>query len=67
MCTDGSTRWVHPGARGSFSFGGVRRHNPHSLTDMHALKLGIGIAWVVFWVFWLSAALWAKKGLVAGV
>ena len=29
---------------------------------MHALKLGIGIAWVVFWVFWLSAALWAKKG-----
>jgi hypothetical protein len=32
------------------------------LTDIYALKLGIGIAWVVFWAYWLSAALWAKKG-----
>ena len=29
---------------------------------MHALKLGIGLAWVAFWVYWLGAALWAKKG-----
>jgi protein-S-isoprenylcysteine O-methyltransferase Ste14 len=29
---------------------------------MHALQTGIGIAWIVFWVYWLAAAFGAKKG-----
>jgi protein-S-isoprenylcysteine O-methyltransferase Ste14 len=29
---------------------------------MHALQIGVAIAWLVFWVFWLVAAFGAKKG-----
>jgi protein-S-isoprenylcysteine O-methyltransferase Ste14 len=29
---------------------------------MHALQIAIAIAWLVFWVYWLAAALGAKKG-----
>jgi protein-S-isoprenylcysteine O-methyltransferase Ste14 len=32
---------------------------------MNALKVAIGIAWIVFWVYWLVAAFGAKRG-VAG-
>jgi protein-S-isoprenylcysteine O-methyltransferase Ste14 len=28
---------------------------------MHALQIAIAIAWLVFWVYWLAAALGAKK------
>jgi protein-S-isoprenylcysteine O-methyltransferase Ste14 len=28
---------------------------------MHALQIAIGIAWVVFWVYWLGAAFGAKE------
>jgi protein-S-isoprenylcysteine O-methyltransferase Ste14 len=29
---------------------------------MHALKIAIDIAWVVFWVYWLASALGVKEG-----
>lgn len=31
---------------------------------MHTLKAGIGIAWIIFWAYWLVAAFGAKKGTV---
>ncbi len=30
---------------------------------MHALQTGIAIAWLVFWIYWLAAAVGAKKGM----
>jgi protein-S-isoprenylcysteine O-methyltransferase Ste14 len=33
---------------------------------MHAIKLGIGIAWVVFWIYWLLAATQAKASVRSG-
>jgi protein-S-isoprenylcysteine O-methyltransferase Ste14 len=29
---------------------------------MHTFTLAIGIAWIVFWVYWLAAAFGAKRG-----
>ncbi len=29
---------------------------------MHALKIAIGIAWIVFWVYWLASAFGVKEG-----
>jgi protein-S-isoprenylcysteine O-methyltransferase Ste14 len=33
---------------------------------MHALRLGIGIAWIIFWVGWLAAAFTAKGSVSRG-
>ena len=35
---------------------------PHSSNDMHALKIAIDIAWIVFWIYWLAVAFRAKEG-----
>jgi protein-S-isoprenylcysteine O-methyltransferase Ste14 len=29
---------------------------------MHALKIAIDIAWIIFWVYWLASALGVKEG-----
>jgi protein-S-isoprenylcysteine O-methyltransferase Ste14 len=29
---------------------------------MHTLKIAIDIAWIVFWIYWLTSALGAKEG-----
>ena len=33
---------------------------------MNTLKSAIGIAWLVFWVYWLASAVGVKRGTVAG-
>jgi protein-S-isoprenylcysteine O-methyltransferase Ste14 len=33
---------------------------------MHALKLAVGIAWIVFWVYWLAAATTSNPSVSGG-
>jgi protein-S-isoprenylcysteine O-methyltransferase Ste14 len=33
---------------------------------MHALKLAIGLAWVVFWIYWLASASNSKESIRSG-
>jgi protein-S-isoprenylcysteine O-methyltransferase Ste14 len=33
---------------------------------MHALKTGIVVAWIIFWVYWLVSAFGVKKGTAGG-
>ena len=33
---------------------------------MHALKLAIGLAWIVFWIYWLVSAAFSKESVSGG-
>jgi protein-S-isoprenylcysteine O-methyltransferase Ste14 len=33
---------------------------------MHALKLAIGLAWIVFWLYWLAASATSKESVSGG-
>jgi protein-S-isoprenylcysteine O-methyltransferase Ste14 len=33
---------------------------------MHALKLAIGVAWLVFWIYWLASATTSKESVKSG-
>jgi protein-S-isoprenylcysteine O-methyltransferase Ste14 len=33
---------------------------------MHALKLAIGVAWIVFWLYWLASASTSKQSVGSG-
>ncbi|MGD0065740.1 MAG: isoprenylcysteine carboxylmethyltransferase family protein [Streptosporangiaceae bacterium] len=33
---------------------------------MHALKLAIGCAWIVFWIYWLASASTSKESVTSG-
>ena len=33
---------------------------------MHALKVAIGVAWLVFWVYWLASAVTSKASVGGG-
>ena len=33
---------------------------------MHALKVAIGVAWLVFWVYWLAWAVTSKASVGGG-
>jgi protein-S-isoprenylcysteine O-methyltransferase Ste14 len=41
---------------------GIRLPANAPSTDMHALKTAIAIAWIFFWVYWLTSALGVKEG-----
>ena len=38
----------------------------HTVIDVHALKLIIGIAWIVFWIYWLASASTSKESVSGG-
>ena len=40
----------------------VRRRLQATSRDMHALRTGIDIAWIIFWVYWLVSAFAVKEG-----
>jgi hypothetical protein len=33
---------------------------------MHALKLAIGVAWLIFWIYWLASAATSKASVRGG-
>ena len=33
---------------------------------MHVLKLAIGCAWIVFWIYWLASAATSKQSVPGG-
>jgi protein-S-isoprenylcysteine O-methyltransferase Ste14 len=35
---------------------------PKSVTNMRALQTAIGIAWILFWIYWLASAVGVKQG-----
>jgi hypothetical protein len=38
------------------------QHAPRSLDNVDSLRIAIAVIWLVFWAYWLVAALSAKKG-----
>jgi protein-S-isoprenylcysteine O-methyltransferase Ste14 len=37
-----------------------------TVIDVHALKLAIGLAWIVFWAYWLASASTSKESVSGG-
>src|ERR1700761_928164 len=35
-------------------------------SSMHALKLAVGIAWIVFWIYWLASATTSNESVRGG-
>ena len=38
----------------------------NTVIGMHALKLAIGLAWIVFWIYWLASASTSKESVSGG-
>jgi protein-S-isoprenylcysteine O-methyltransferase Ste14 len=38
----------------------------NTVIGMHALKLAIGLAWIVFWLYWLASASTSKESVSGG-
>jgi protein-S-isoprenylcysteine O-methyltransferase Ste14 len=38
----------------------------HTVIGMHALKLAISLAWIVFWLYWLASAATSKESVSGG-
>jgi protein-S-isoprenylcysteine O-methyltransferase Ste14 len=38
----------------------------HTVIGMHALRLAVGCAWIVFWIYWLASAASSKQSIRGG-
>ena len=64
---------IHPGADDSDRTRAYRDRRPPSScgwrsrrSSMHPLKLAIGCAWLVFWIYWIASASSSKESVRSG-